>query len=249
MTRTDELASGRSLGRRGGGGTTSASCSLVISMSLPTHRDTATRRSHPPWAWAAFRVVSSAVKPAQSMKVTPVRSRASRGSLAQIMQVSRSRSQGPVSISSSPPTATVIVGNTEQTWVCSRTTDPSCRYSGGVTRRLRPPDRTTWFEWDRGLLSPLADGVRAGQSGVLRMCGEPGADRMARPEYAVWRAHHTLGSCVPRCPAGDAYGQAAGVWLDSGPEARVLPPWFSPAVSHPRGRATSRRPRRRRSAP
>ena len=34
---------------------------------------------------------------------------------------------GPDSISSSPPTATVIVGNTEQTRVSSRTSDPPCR--------------------------------------------------------------------------------------------------------------------------
>ena len=105
----------------------STSCSPMTSISLPTHRDTATTRSHPPCAWAAFRALSSAVKPAQSMKVTPVRSRASRGPLAQIIQVSRSCKQGPDSISSSPPTATVIVGDTEQTRVSSRTSDPPCR--------------------------------------------------------------------------------------------------------------------------
>ena len=69
----------------------------------------------------------------------------------------------------------------------------SLRSLGGRHRGLGHCGRTKGSERDRGLLTRQADTVRAGQSRVLRMRGEPGASRTVLLEYALGPAPRTLG--------------------------------------------------------
>lgn len=69
----------------------------------------------------------------------------------------------------------------------------SLRSLGGRHRGPGHRGRTKGSERDRGLLTPPADTVRAGQSRVLRMLGEPGAGRTVLLDYAVGPAPRTFG--------------------------------------------------------